>query len=321
MKIEREHDSLLVADQSKRFDCSVPNRWLAFELSVLRRLRFSSVIEPFAGDALLGARLKRWGARVVVNDIARWAWTCGVARVQNNAAQLDESDINLVLEDAYVPRYRLHNAALRRWFGEADACWLDNVRQNIERLPNAASRAVALVTAMMTGDYALSFTAGTARLRQPLSQVFRRLWQTLPPPFDNGQTNTAANEEASALVAEQKADLLFVRLPRPRPQRRWAWRETWVRGDDAWQREICATLANRLGAIVASKQQFFRSLEELLEAAKQIPQWAIAWTEDGSILAEEIAQVVSRLRKVDTIYTKDFSELMNGRATIITAAV
>ncbi|MCV4784714.1 hypothetical protein OFM36_35320, partial [Escherichia coli] len=85
--------------------------------------------------------------------------------------------------------------------------------------------------------------------------------------------------------AEQNADLLFVRLPRPRPRRRWAWRETWVRGDDAWQRELCATLTDKLGAMTASKRQFLRSLEELLEAARHIPLWAIAWTEDGSILA------------------------------------
>ena len=319
MKIERAHDAL-AADDSRCFGCSAPNRWLAFELSVLRRLRFSSVVEPFAGDALLGARLKRWGARVVVNDIARRAWTCGLARVQYNDALLGESEIDIVLEDAYVPRYRLHNEALRRWFSDADACWLDNVRQNIERLPTAASRAVALVAAMMTGDYALSFTASTAHFRQPLSRVFRQIWQTLPPPFDNGETNLAANKEASVLVAEQNADLLFVRLPRPRPRRRWAWRETWVRGDDAWQRELCATLTDKLGAMTASKRQFLRSLEELLEAARHIPLWAIAWTEDGSILADEVAETVGRQRKVETIYTKDFSELINGRAVVITAA-
>lgn len=299
--------------------CSTPNRWLAFELSVLRRLKFASAIDPFAGDARLGARLKRWGVRVIVNDIAQWAWTCGLARVQNDARRLTEEDLALALEDAYVPRQRLQNEALRRWFKETDAIWLDNVRANIERIPDPMSRAAAMTLALMVGDYALSFDERTEALRQPLSQVFRQLWMTLPSPIDNQQQNLAFNDEAREFILRQKADLIFIRLPRPRPARRWAWRETWVRGNEAWMEELELKLVDRLGTRVASKRQYLRLAEETFEAASHIPLWVIEWTEDGFISAEEIATAVNQVRKVETIYAKDFSELTNGRATIITA--
>ena len=46
---------------------SFPNGWLAFELSVLRRLKFSSIALPFTGDPDLCVYLKRWKVRGPMN--------------------------------------------------------------------------------------------------------------------------------------------------------------------------------------------------------------------------------------------------------------
>ena len=46
-----------------------PNGWLNFELSVLRRLKFSSIALPFTGEPNLGAQLKRWKVRVGPNGV------------------------------------------------------------------------------------------------------------------------------------------------------------------------------------------------------------------------------------------------------------
>src|SRR5262245_56153146 len=48
--------------------------WLAFELNILRRLKFGSVGLPFTGDSALGSYLKRWDVRVSANDLMQWAW-------------------------------------------------------------------------------------------------------------------------------------------------------------------------------------------------------------------------------------------------------
>jgi hypothetical protein len=147
-----------------------PRGWLAFELSVLRRLRFRSVANPLAGEPDLDLYLKRWGARVAVNDPAQWAWVRGLARVENNSARLTDEDLAVLLEDVYVPRHRLRNPALARWFGETDAWWFDNFREHAERLEGEVKQALALDLGMMAGDYALSFDADTRELRQPLSR-------------------------------------------------------------------------------------------------------------------------------------------------------
>src|SRR5919107_4472416 len=170
--------------------------WLAFELSVLRRLRFRSVANPLAGEPDLDLYLKRWGARVAVNDAAQWAWVRGVARVENNATRLTDEDLAVLLEDVYVPHHRLRNPALAGWFGETDAWWFDNFRESAERLEGEVKQALALDLGMMVGDYALSFDADTRELRQPLSRALGRIRESQPAPVDNNHANVGGNTDA-----------------------------------------------------------------------------------------------------------------------------
>lgn len=302
-----------------------PKGWLAFELNVLRRLNFASVVLPFTPEAALGAYLKRWDARVLANDLLQSAWTRSVAAIQNNGEKLLDEDVNLILEDVYVPRYRLRNAALRNWFGETDAWWFDNVRQNIERVSSPIGKAVALSVAIGVGDYVSSFTEDTLELRQPLSNVFRRLWSVLPEPINNGQNNVCQNRNAHEFIAEMRADLMFLRLPRAHNQNqrgflgRTAWREEFVRGGDDFWNELELKQTGRLGALIETKSQYLRHLEDTLRTASHIPAWALAHVEDGFISSQEVVETVARVRTVDTVFTKDFSELTGTKAVMITA--
>ncbi|HEX8843793.1 MAG TPA: hypothetical protein VF791_04080 [Pyrinomonadaceae bacterium] len=304
---------------------TTPNGWLAFELGVLRRLKFKSVSIPFSGEPELGVYLKRWGARVEANDLARWAAIKAKAFIENNETELTEEDVALVLEDAYVPRYKLQNPSLRKWFNETDAWWFDNVRGNVEKLDSRVSHALALSFGMMVGDYALSFNEESREFRQPLSEVFRRIWKAQAPPVNNSEHNTSGNREAREFLAEQHTNLLFLRLPRPRSMNEQsessisAWREEWVRGGDDFWGEVESKRAGRLGACIVTKQQYLHMVEDLLRVGLHIGSWAIAHVEDGFIPASDLVETVNRVRKVETIYSKDFSELTGLRATIITA--
>jgi hypothetical protein len=304
---------------------SIPNGWLAFELGVLRRLKFKSISLAFTGEPELGIYLKRWGVRVATNDLARWSMTKAIACIENNAERLSEEDISTALEDAYVPGHKLSNPSLRKWFNETDAWWFDNLRRNIEKLESPTRRALAQTITMMVGDYTLSFDEETLEFRQPLSQVFRRIWKSQHAPVDNSQPNTSDNREARDFIAEQHTNLLYLRLPRPRSQREqrrnsfFAWREEWLRGGDGFWEDFEKARAGRLGTGVVTKQQYLRFVEDLLRVALHLPTWAIAHTEDGFIPTTDLVETINRIRKVETVYTKDFSELTGLRATIITA--
>ncbi len=304
-----------------------PNGWLNFELSVLRRLKFSSIALPFTGEPHFSMQMKQWNVRVAANDPMVWAYTKATALVENNSEQLSDADINSIVEDAYVPHDRLDNPSLLRWFNETDAWWFDTVRFNSEGLSTEYKRALALTLGMMVGDYVLSFDDETRHLREPLSlsRMFRQLAETLRFPPGNAMRNQATNQDVRAFVAERRlTDLLFLRLPVPAEpanaqQKPAAWREEWLQGRDYFWEELEKSRAGRLGSRVQSKQQYLGFVEDLLHTAAHIPNWAIAHTENGFISGEELVEVVGRVRRVDSVYTKDFSDLLGVRATIVTA--
>lgn len=304
-----------------------PNGWLNFELSVLRRLKFSTVALPFTGEPTLGAQLKHWKVRVAVNDPMLWSYTKGLALVENDSERLGEAEIESVIEDAYVPRERLDNPSLLNWFNETDAWWFDTVRFNAEKLDTPYQRAIALTLGMMVGDYVLSFDENTRNLREPLSlsRVFQQFAETMPFPYDNTFRSKATNQDARAFVAERRhTDLLFLRLPvptQPPSQERIvsAWREEWLQGGDDFWTDFERSRTGKLGARVQSKQQYLGLVEDLLHTASHLPSWAIAHTENGFISTDELVETVNRVRQVDAVYTKDFSDLLGVRAAIVTA--
>jgi hypothetical protein len=217
---------------------------------------------------------------------------------------VDKRGRQLVLEDAYVPRYRLQNQSLRNWFNETDAWWFDNVRQSAEKISSPVVKAIALSLGMAIGDYVLSFDEETLELRQPLSTVYKRLWSSQLDPINNSQNNPCTNR----IGYEFKTSLGFM-----------AWREEWIRGNDLFWGELEESQVGRLGTHVETKFQYLKLVEETLNTASHIPNWAISHVEDGFITTQDIVETISKIRKVDSIYTKDFSEVTGTKAVIITA--
>lgn len=302
-----------------------PKSWLAFDLNVLRRLEFTSVALPFAEHPALGAYLKRFSVRVAANDPLQSSWARSFAQIVNGSERLSDDDVNVVLNDAYVPGYKLRNQALSSWFSETDAWWFDNVRKNIDGLSSPMLKAIASSIAMAAGDYVFSFKDDTRELRQPLSNVYRRLWSIFPEAYNNGLNNTCQNKNPDDFVSESTADLMFLRLPAAHAQAvktnlgRHAWREEWLRGGSDFWANFETRMRGKLGAPTETKSQYLHLLEDTLRRASHLKNWAIAHVEDGFIQTQDIADTVARIRKVDTIYTKDFSELTGTKAVIITA--
>jgi hypothetical protein len=303
------------------------NGWLSFELGVLRRLKFVSVAFPFTGEPEMAIQLKRWNVRIAANDPMMWAHTKAVALVENYGERLNDEDLDILLDEAYVPRDKLDNPTLLKWFNEADAWWFDNIRFNAEHL-EPFKRALALTAGMMVGDYVLSFNEQTRSLREPLglSKTFRLMLDSLPALHDNTLRNKSTNQDVREFVAERHhTDLLFLRLPVPVTQTSVAreslitWREEWLRGSDDFWLELERQRGAKLGSRVQSKQQYLGFVEDLLRTASHIPSWAIAHTENGFISNEELVERIGHVRKVDAIYSKDFSDLLGVKASLITA--
>ncbi|HMT07880.1 MAG TPA: hypothetical protein PKA82_07735 [Pyrinomonadaceae bacterium] len=285
---------------------------------------------PFSPESALGAYMKRMNVRVAANDVLRSNEVRCTAQIANSAYSLTSDDIDIVLEDVYVPGYRLDNPSLISWFSETDAWWFDNIRRNIDRLHMPVARAIASKLAIDVGRYVFSFTDETRQLRQPLSVAFRRLWSVEP---DAGNyvvptlvTSTTAEEMIiDGRVIENYSDLLFLRLPEPHVGTAReslggnAWAEEWLRGGDSFWDEVESTLSSRIGGPTATRSQYLRMLDQLLGRASNFKKWSITMMEYGFLTSQDIVDVVAEHRRVDSVFTKDLSELTGAKAVMITA--
>jgi hypothetical protein len=304
---------------------SLNRRWLGFELSVLRRLKFASAVIPFSGEPDLEWYLKFWGKQILSNDLCQWAWWMSRALVENQGETLSEEDISLILHEAYVPRRRLHNPALGEIMSEIDALWFDNIWLNIQQIENEFRRALAMTQALRVGDYVFSFKPETGDLKRPLSEVFVNLCRRQRQIIDNGQTNYSVNRDAHEVIRGARGDLMFVRFPRPEGLARLrrgiiGWRETWVRGTAHEWDSLIANQRGKLGDNVMSKEHYLQLIANFLARAKHIPKWAITHTDDGFVTTAEIGDVISRFRRIEVTYHKDFSDVVGGRNTFIIVA-
>ncbi len=300
-------------------------RWLGFELNILRRLKFSTIAIPFAGQPDLGWYLKFWGKEIYSNDLCQSASSIARAFVENGTENLSPDDIDLLLDAVDTPTLPLLNPALSRYWSEADAVWFDNLRQNIDRLGSPCRQALAISHGLQVGDYARSFNQQTERLKRPLSEVFRHFWQRQRRIVDNRRSNQSFNLEATDFIRSRSADLMFVRFPAPQGLAGWQrrndeWKEVWVRRDAGEWARLVSGQHGKPGDTFRSKEGYLQMMTGFLENSRHIPLWAISHTEDGFLSTGELAERVAKVRKVEAIYHKDFSEVVGGRNTYILIA-
>ena len=294
---------------------------LGFEASVLRHLDFGSVALPYCGSARLDWYLSSWGKYVHSNDPHAWAATAARVAIESGPA-LTGGDVEALLEDVYVPRPWLSNPALRRWFGETDGIWLDNLRNKIAMIPGEVARAQAIMLGIRAGDYSLSLASTSGDLRRPLTDVFRRLAITGFAHLKSNPSNTSHNSDAVEFLAARRDDLLYLRVPPPHhfafqgSASRSEWRETWVRGVDASLSDVTLGLVRN----AQSKDAYLDSLRGLLTAASQIKKWAIGYQEVGFATVAELIDLVKEFRPVTATYSKDLSEVSGGLRNYIIVA-
>jgi hypothetical protein len=207
---------------------------LGFQASVLRQLEFKSIAMPLCGWGRLVSYLKTWGKVIQANDPRAWAAAAARAAIEVSEP-LTAEQIGGLLEDVYVPGFRLRNPELRRWFGEADSWWLDNLRQRISALTDDLLAAHAIVLGIQTGDYARSFSDDTLDLKRPLTSVFRQLASARIDSMPAHPWNQGTNLPVVDFIRATQADVLYLNLPSGQAETvgtlaRTEWRESWVRG-------------------------------------------------------------------------------------------
>lgn len=293
--------------------------FVGFEASVLRQIDFRSIAVAFSGGSRLDWYLSTWRKLVLSNDPRAWAAAQSRAMIEARQA-LSEDHISQLLRDLYVPGVSLRNPALRRWFGETDAWWMDNLRHNIDEIEDETLRAQAIALGAQTGDYALSFAEETRELKRPLTAVFWRLaGQALALPHGHPHSKVF-NLPAEEFIRNSHADALYLSLPAAHSEEagsaaRGDWRESWARGSQSTESdEPLITVRSQ------SKQAYLDAVDRLLGLAAHIKIWAVGCQDVGIASARDISDLIKIRRPVRATYSKDLTEVAGGLRSYIMIA-
>ncbi len=92
-----------------------------------------------------------------------------------------------------------------------------------------------------------------------------------------------------------------------------------MRGTDQFWPSLIASQNGKLGAAVEAKSQYLEMLHETLSIASNIRHWVIAHVDSGLLTTHELVETIGKIRRVEAVYTKDFTELVGVKAVMITA--
>ncbi|HKF56649.1 MAG TPA: HD domain-containing phosphohydrolase, partial [Blastocatellia bacterium] len=294
--------------RSWRSSSCITGSLLGFQVSVIRQVEFRTVAIPFCGRAALVQYLAALGKQVLSNDARPWAALAGRAVLESEP--LTDEQVFTVLQDTYIPGARMSNAALREWFGEADAWWMDNLRRQALQDPSIQDQ--ALLLGMQAGEYALSFSKSNTELKRPLTAIFRELAANSRAMPATHPHNRAYNLPSQQFLRDARADLMYLNLPCGQAEfggasARPAWQDTWLLGHRPGSDDF-----SQLATLPQSKKAYLEMVDRVLAAAARIRKWAIECRDTGLASARDISDLIKTHRAIQATYSKDLTEVAGG---------
>ncbi len=198
----------------------------------LKEFSFETVLDAFGGTGVVSYWLKHQGKQVTYNDALTFNYQIGAAIIENGWETLSEQDLRLILSTSGDLKYQsfIADTFASIYYTDEENRWLDQVVQNIARLPSRHKQALAyyaLIQACLvkrpfnlfhrrnlyirTADVQRSFGNKTT-WDKSFEEHFRFFAKEVNQlVFDNGKENRALH--ADALEVETGYDLLYLDPP------------------------------------------------------------------------------------------------------------
>ena len=195
-----------------------------------------TLLDIFAGGSSVGYAAKEKGYEVYSNDILAINYHIADALIENNEETLTKEDIETIFNGEPFEGFMYQNYADKFYF--ADECkQLDLYRQNIEKLPTAHKKSLALILmrrAMIRKMPYSRFTINWEKIKQLRDEDFsyehygrRRAYHNQSfrfhfednlkeyndAVFNNGKSNKAYNLDVYDAIAQIEADVVYMDPP------------------------------------------------------------------------------------------------------------
>lgn len=113
----------------------------------VKDLKFESVLDVFGGTGSVSLMFKRYGKKVLYNDLLKFNQIIGLALVENHTIKVSEEDITSVLQfsDGSFPNF-IQREYKGIFFKASENTWIDRVVTNINRVEDKYKRAVLMAS-------------------------------------------------------------------------------------------------------------------------------------------------------------------------------
>lgn len=221
LKAEIQSDGLRCFPDTKYMGSK--NRVLEFLTGTFETLDFETVLDAFSGSGCVSYALKDMGKTVYSNDFLNFCFQITKATVENNKTILDSSDIALLLGKNPHAQGFIRQTYSGLYFEDDDLDFLDNIRANIQAMPDDYKKALSLAAlsraCMKKRPRGLFTTTGRKGWdgRRDLKLTMREQFLNAVKAyndsvFDNGKKGKAFNSDIFALDCPE-VDLVYMDTP------------------------------------------------------------------------------------------------------------
>lgn len=189
---------------------------------IISDLKFDSCLDAFSGSGVVSYYFKGLNKQVFSNDFMHFPYMYNLACIENSVKTISKNQLSkLLLPNNYTQTF-IFDTFKDLYFTDEENQFLDNLRSNIELIPNKYQKAIALsaiVRACLKKRPRGLFTYVGARyddgrkdLQKSLKDHFIENVNLFNEAvFNNGKNNTAFNQDVFSLDVEP--DLVYLDPP------------------------------------------------------------------------------------------------------------
>ena len=336
---DNEHMSAIKSAQNDLYRISLPyvgnKRKIVADIAdslVKHEYKFESVLDLFSGSGMVSLFFKRLGKRVISNDLLTSSYFNAVAFVSNTNYSISTEHLKFLCTYDSIRKNDFVRKNYNERFTPEEALFLDNYRSNINDLwdltpPNDITPFACAI--ILIEHYVLNhcFLGGRLNNGQVLAKLEHRL------QHDRNRTESAAERSDMIFNLEDKkyalplfggisgqsinldcldalrgsgcVDLAYIDPPYGSDQsdyaNMFAFCEEYI-----YSKKLCDLnhISNAKKFVV--KKDYEKHFQEVLDGAKNIPQWAISYNDSSWAEIEKIKEMVKYFKKDVTVVNIDY---------------
>jgi adenine-specific DNA methylase len=275
-------------------------------LQNLADLQFSSIYDPFSGNAKFGTYFKKMGYQVITSDILQCNYWWNKAVIDNKDTRISEQTKKSVLNlDSTV------TSIFADWtdsFFTAEECrQLEVWNSNINSLAIAdEEKALLYVAVYLTMDYWITYNKRYFQTKFMNPNTVMSYYMDLVNKFvfDNGMPNVSYYYDSYDIASQIPTEVVYIYPPsrdgfRNYNMRFYLW-ECWTRRVNQLNLEGVIAKADhpKLGETFSDASSYTAALDAFLSKIKENPIWVISYNGQISPGKEMLIEIIKNYKNI-----------------------